>query len=823
MKKLLAIFMFTALLVFGYASSVQAEGEIDIFPYDLESCLIPEDCPLQIGDSNWDAVYNGYRYHIPGGQARYAVDFDDDNSDGFITADEMPTNSWDSFGGLIINDTASEVVIKTMNTTRSDLTGAFHGIWAYFDETGELQMFEAFVTFQFMIFNDGTSEAPDWRLATQAEIDDYEAADPKPDTTKLSYIRIALDDTDSDGYVVEPIGYLSWVKEGIDTSSAPVAEWSDILADDPNNVTIPAGWSTVSFGTLERNGSNQKSIDFIKTLPYALAAGDTAPAVIEYTDQPGWFSGLVGYDADPVTPGVNMIVDYNSTFDLPTDIHAQWLKMFDTSGNIINDLENLDYSVEISDESGVLETIDFTWDGTEYSASAALTSLDTSVFGSGVIAKYMFTTPSGDLTEVMVDIAVGVLPPKFIGVEDVYINEKTYVDLLDGITADDGYGNPVTNTVEITKPDNLNTYSPEPGEYMIDLLFTVEVLIPGVDSSVTIDGTTTDWDDAFLDSSTSLLSSSAEYHIFTDETMVHDVAWGFGTVLVLVGADGLVDAVYDRYTWDVTDETGEWNDGGSTFETWKASVVIEDGGFVIGSYGGTISPALRDLAYNDPVSYTVETEDQLFYVDTEASYTLTVDDITAPVAIVLDDNYTIETGEFATANAAILANVVAFDNYDAPDDLAVYVSNNDGLLPDTAGTYTVEVTVEDVAGNSAMVTFDVEIVAAPVMYTAAEVDSMIADAIADQDLFTATEAQALIDAAIADQDLFTQEEADQLIEDAINAQDLFTEAEAQELVDQAIEDFAADAGCGSALSIGTVLVMITGVLGAGVLFFIRKH
>jgi hypothetical protein len=984
MRKVLAIFTVVLLVAVGFATSVQAEGEIELYPYDKIECLEALDtCTTnKVGDAHWDLAYNGYNYNFVNGSTRFVSEFDDANLDGFIDPTEMPAIDWNAFAALNINNTASEVIMKTANG-RADLTTVAHFIYAYFDETGKLQMFEDNWVTTYHIKNDGTAEAPDWRLATQAEADAYDAADPKPDDMSVERIRIALDDTDPDGYVLEPTATLyNWAADGVDTATAPVTEWSDIIADDPNNVVIPAGWTVMSFGTLDRDGTNAETVNFIKSLVDAMVA-ETETATVAYDDQPAMFANLTGHDDDAVTPGINMVVDYGFDFSLPDDVTASWINMFDdTTGEIINEPEMLDYSVTISQDGVDLETINYTYDGTEYTASAAQTVVDGNTFGAGYTATYSVTTPEGDVTEVMADIVVGVMPPRFADVEDRYINEGMMVDLLGDITADDGYGNDKTDDIMITYPDGFNPYYPLPGEYQIDLEFTHTVVFEAPASEVTIDGVTTEWDPAYFNTVTSL-SDASQYAIFTDSTMAQDVTWGYGRVLVLVGADGLVDAVYDRYTWDVDDETGSWNDGGASFETWKASIAIEKGGFVIGAYGSTLTAALRALTYDDPVSYNhvgldtitfdgvkLEWDRDLFnsvtdkgeattqfavftnstmaqdvtwgwgtimvlvgadgLVDavynrynwditdvngfqqetdgatfptwkdnltiedggfailghgsnlrpfleplaydtpvsyafgendfeidivTEASYMLTVDDMTPPVGLVVDDNYTIFENEFGTANEAILANVVAFDNYSDRDDLAIYVSNNGGLLVDTVGTYTVEVTIEDYAGHTSMVSFDVEVVAAP--YTDAEIDA----ALAALETLTETEIQALVDAlefytpaevdaAIAALDFYTEAEVDAalaaletLTEDEINAlidgQDLLTEAEVQEMIDaqdlltdeevqtmidDGIADALADAGCGGSLTVGsTVLMSVIVALGSAVFFVLRKR
>jgi hypothetical protein len=936
MKKVLATFTMVLLLALGFATQVEAEDEIELYPYDKIECLQGLDgCTgYKVGDANWDLVYNGYRYNMVRGSVRYASDFDDADNDGFIDATEMPALSWNGFASLNINNTASEVILKSAN--RTDLTSVVHRIYAYFDENGKLAMFEDHYVTKYHIKNTGTTEAPDWRLATEAEADAYDAADPKPDDMMLTTIRIKLDATDSDGYVLEPLKSLNWYAEGVDTAVDDVEDWSAIIDGDPNYVTIPAGWSVFTFGTLDRDGStNTKTNDFLHAMVDAMVA-DADGAVMEYTDQPAVFDDLWDYDDDAVTEGINMVVDYNFDFSLPDDITASWVNMFDdTTGDIINETEMLDYTVTISQDGVDLETITYTWDGSDYTASGEQTVVDSSVFGAGYVATYHVETPAGDETTVTADIVVGVMPPKFFHVEDRYVNEGMMIDLLGDILADDGYGNDLTDDILISYPDGFNPYYPQPGEYQIDLEFTHTVVFEADDSTVTIDGTTSVWDNANYNSVTALNTGAvSQYAIFTDSTMAQDVGWAWGSVMVLVGADGLVDAVYDRYTWDIDDETGAWVGDATVFEAWKDALTIPAGGFVIASHGSTISPPLRALAYDSPVSfnhteidkvtingvtmewdrenynsvtalnvgavneyaiftnstmaqdvgwawgsvmvlvgadglvdavydrYTWDIDDETgawvgdatvfeawkdalaienggfviashgsikspplraltyddpvsfafgqadFSIDivTEESYMLTVDDTTAPVALVVNENYSIVAGMYDTANSAILANVVAFDNYDSRDDLAIYVSNNGGLNPATPGTYDVEVTVEDYAGNMSVVTFEVVVTAAP--YTDAEIDAALAA------LDTLTEAE--IEALLAGQDLLTEEDVQALLDAQVR-----TDEEIQELIDAALADAS---GCGSSLNIGSTIVMtVVAIAGLSAFVILRKR
>jgi|GEM_PF-614453 len=867
MKKGL-MFLFFGLMFFvalSFTSNVQAEdGIVDLYPYDQEACLLAtDDCTnTKVGSAHWTMTYFGHRYHFVKDTIRYGHEMVDDNSDGWIDDNELAGLSWNAFATVFMNNTASQIDILTANA-RTDITDVVHRKYAHFDENGVLQMFEDHISLYY-IYNDGDATTPDWRLATDTEIADYQAevdagltsGDPSADgLTRYTHIRMALDDTDADGYVVEPLGYLKWTNADVDTTTAPESEWSTIIADDPNNLYIPAGWTVVSFGTLDRGTANTKTRDYIVSLPEAMLDDTVDPMVMEYDDQPAEFDGVLELDDDPGTPGVNVVVDYNSDFTLPTGISATWVNMYDDlDGSVINEVEYLDYSLEIYQEETLLETITYTWNEVteEYDASGEQTVIDTSVFGSGYQAVYIAETPEMDVTEVEIDIVIGVMPPQFAGVEDRYINEKNYIDLLDGITADDGYGNDMTDSIIVTKPEDLNIYSPEPGVYDIELEFTVPIFIPGVtaelsfteSNSVQSGGEPMDhsytWDpETQLNADVDITACSNKFCVWTDLTNFRDAASGWSSVMVVVGADGLVDEIYNRYNWDHTTVDGTTNDAGAGLADWQANLTIEDGGYVIGAHGtASAGYYLRYLEYDDPISLTFETVPDFSYdIVTTETYTLTVDDRTAPVALVVDDNYMVDSSDFDNVNEAILANVVAFDNYDTNDDLAIYVSDNGGLLLTTPGTYTVEVTVEDMAGNSAMVEFDVEVVEAPIILTQAQIEALIADnsmseaevqaMIAAIDLLTDAEVQAMLDdqtlteaeiQALIDANVMTEED----VQGLIDAVDLLTEAEVQTMIDDSIEAIP-ESGCGSSGSIPSFgIIGILTVLGAAIVI-IRKQ
>jgi len=814
LKKLIVLFLFGLFAVIGLSMTSYADDElVELYPYDQQACLDASASCTQtkVGDSHWSFVYYGHRYHVVRGSARYVTEFNDTNADGFISALEMTSTPWNAFASVIINDTDESVVLSTANA-RTDLTSVVHRKYAYFDETGQLQMFEDHIS-TFYIHNDGTDLTPanaDWRLATVAEKDAYiAAANPAVDTpnTRLTYMRMALSDTDSDGYVIEPIGYLKWTNADVDTvADTDVTHWSTIIAGNPNYVGIPAGWTVVSFGTNDRGTLNTKTTNYILSLPTAMLDDTVAPFELEYVDQPSTFAGITALDDDLVTPGTNIVVDYNGAFDLPTTVTASWLDMFNDAGKIINATEMLDYSVVISQDGVDLQTINYTYDdvGMVYTASGPVTAIDSSDFGSGYTATWMVTNPAGLETSVSADIVIGVMPPKFMGVADRYVDQSVYVDLLADVNADDGYGNDKTSSIVVTTPAGFNMYNPLPGTYQIDLTFTHHVHFDGVQSNVNIEGTVVNFNETTALNANVDISTFGSMVIFTDIANFTDSVTAYGSVIAVIAANNTVKEVYDRYDWGHITSTGEVIEDGTLFAAWQAALTLAPGEFIVAGHGSTVAAPLRALLFGDPVTLTVGYPNFDYDIVTDASYMLTVDDLTAPLLLVVDHHYTIASDEFTTVNNAILSNVVAFDYTDDYSDLAIYVSNAGGMSLTTPGTYTVEVTVEDVAGNTAIVSFPITVVATKT--TVADVQALI-----DAQTLTAAEIQALIDA------LGAVSAAD--VQALIDAQTL-TAAEIQALIDASQP---ADTGCGSALSTGSVIFFVLSATAIASTIFIARN
>lgn len=706
MKKITALFMLllsAALLVIP--TTFAADDElVDLYPYDDPGALYgPSTIYTLVGDSNWDAIYGGVRYHVVRGGVRYAKDFEDKNADGYISALEIGALSWNAFASVIINDTEEQMVLSTTNA-RTDLTSVVHRIYAYFDADGKLSMVEDHIN-TYDIINDGTAEEPDWRLATAEEVDDAEIE------TRNIHVRMIADESDEDGYVLEPIGYLTWLNP--DLADLPEAERSLFLDENPNYVTIPAGWTVWSFGTNDRGTQNAKTTAFIKTLPAKMAANYEGRLEMVYDTQAPVFAGVSAMDDDLVTPGINKVVEFNGSFALPAGLSVSYTKMYDEDGKIINKVTKLPFTVDIIKGEEVLETITYDYDAETdaYTASGVVTKVDSSVFGAGYIAQFKAQIPGGKETIVNVDVVIGVMPPKFKNVANRFHREDTIIDLLGAITADDGYGNDKTADIQISYPQNFNPYYPQPGVYTIDLEFTHHVHIPGTPSypaRVNLAGTQVNL--THVDQTpTTYVGNTTIY------TKPFQYNWtGYAAFLVAqFDKDGNFIQSVNRTDWNakglITGKDALASD--ALIKAWLEGLTFEDGGYVVFfGVAGNLT-ASRALDTGSVVTYSeavVGIPDFDTDIVTRTSYKLTVTDHTAPTLLVVDNKYTIEAGKLTNVNDAILANVVAFDNYDT--DLAIYVASNGGLNLNKAGQYTVTVEAEDGNGNVSQATFKVTVV-----------------------------------------------------------------------------------------------------------------
>jgi uncharacterized coiled-coil protein SlyX len=292
-------------------------------------------------------------------------------------------------------------------------------------------------------------------------------------------------------------------------------------------------------------------------------------------------------------------------------------------------------------------------------------------------------------------------------------------------------------------------------------------------------------------------------------TLQLKLSWGSSGVFIEVGGDGKIIRTINRNNWDLVDENGLNTPANAQtmFPTWLADLTLEDGGYLIAVGRSTGAPytAARALLFDQPVSYdlTLVPDVDEDFVKT-ASYVLTVDDKTSPVALVVNDNYQVIVGEYTSVDDAILANVVAFDNFDDQADIAMFVSDDDDLDLAVPGTYTVEVTLEDAAGNATVVSFDVVVVANAEAADIAELEALI------DDLEAQIAAAETANGALADQiaALQTALEAAQAAIDALEA--------ANEIVP--------DTGCGSAINTSSAVFMSLSILlGAALIVFLKRR
>lgn len=780
MKKIttLLLLCLAALVLIAPAYADETDGLVELYPYNDPGALYGPSTPFTlVGDSFWDVEFLGHNYHIVRGGARFATMFNDANSDGLIQPTEYGALSWNAFAALTINDGPDEITMTT-NNARADITSVVQRLYSYFDENGVLQMFEDHI-FTYHIVNEGSDVTTnaDWRLATEAEITAYTAsATPAVDfpNMRVAPIRIIRDAVDTDGYVLEPLTSLTW--RNPDLSALPEAEQSLLLDYNPNYVVIPGGWTVISWGTNDRGASNQKTTDWIKTFARSILNPAVEPLVVEYDTQDPVFAGVTALDNDPATPGVQIVVDYqDASFDLSNTVNATWIDMFDdTTGLIINQTKKLSYKVEVFEGEELVETINFAYDsGTDaYTPDKALSVVDVNTFGAAYTAKYSATHPENGTKEVLVDIVVGVIPPRFVGVANRYSDEGVFIDLLDGIIADDGYGNDITDTVEVTVPAGFNYFSPKPGVYTIQLDFTHHVHIPGITAQTTFGAQTFSY--VF---NPKLAASNAQPVQVYDATGITHIQtnWNtsdqmqFTSEYIVVAANGTVREKLSRANNKLVNAanplptTNAGNTNVVDPYVWLDSTVLAPGEYlivIVGAGANAANVAAKALAFGDPVSVVLGVPAQDHYLPKTATYQLTIDDKTAPNVFVIDEAYTIEADKFSNVDQAILANVVAFDNFDTKAQLEIYVVEYDGMAVASGklvpGSYDVQVFVDDQAGNSTMVTFTVVVKAAKP--TQEEVDQKVddkADEIETQiptDTITPEEVQDAIDAALAAQE-----------------------------------------------------------------------
>ncbi|MDL2292069.1 hypothetical protein LJC17_00540 [Acholeplasma sp. OttesenSCG-928-E16] len=759
MKKKIVSLLLMALLAVAFigpnAQYQAAEGDLkDFYPYENAACvgLAEEGAPAcnasGLTASNWVLEYDGGRYHFLAGLhsrmlSQYAEAINSKN--GLVTATEIGGSSgFNAFATLYHNDSGVDVIVQ-IDDDRTKMTAVRHAVYVYFDENGVLQMAEYNVQ-TFYLTNEGTEAAPDYRFSTAEEI----AAIPTPaegesavlpDGMVNSTIRIIRSDNER-GYKVEPITFTKWTYTGYNPEDATTKAsilFPDKTAADVNNIEIPAGWNVISFGTRDRAygyAPEQSSIPWVNNLAYTV--GSDKVAWIDYLARPASFSLLSAIDVDAEAKGIQGIIDYRGSFSLVEPTASWTYKVVDPdTGFVSTKTDKLDYKVVVSDGTNS-DTLTFAYDSAAdaYVKTGEVTIVDTMEFNKAYTVTYSADLPESyerpASKEVVVNYIVGTLPPRFHGVENKIYSEYDFnIDVLDGITADDGEVKAgvadLTSDIVVTYPDGFNPYAPKPGVWIIELSITKKVEYPATLTDMKIkDVLVTDWDPADYNTIyTSSFGTKKLLVIDNNEDWQAQLASGFHFAwsgnrfhILVIGTDGKVKTGVARSSWITADKpTGGWA-ASSTLTSNLAAITLAAGEFIVvgrdlntdgaPNYAVYEECSIAGLNYGDKVEL-IGLPYEAKYVTTETSFKLTVDDKTAPTVVVGTNRLVIYSNDVTNLDDAIKANVFAIDNSD--EELAIYISNKpSGMSLNNPGVYQgVEVTVEDAAGLATKVTFTVEI------------------------------------------------------------------------------------------------------------------
>lgn len=806
MKKLISVLtlVFTLVLSLGFLEVEAADPLIEVYPYDNIDCSLGlASCPgAKVGRNNWTVTYNGYRYWVVNDNTRYGHEIADDDSSGFIEPGEFKVIGWNAFGTLWINNTENTMKLKG-NDARSDITSVTHRIWTYFDAEGVLQILENQIhTIHMVNDNHGQEGQPaNWRLATALEAEAYDAAaaDEKPANMLNTHYRIKRvpKAQDNDGYIMEPLKYIQWVHKDYDKDVEGSVK-STIFDYDPVQVHIPAGWTAFSFGTLDRDARYKPALDMILSLPAKFLEDTPEKMVAEYNNVPAAHLGFSALDDNPYVPGVQIVAEFDQPFAPDfSNLSATYTRMYDAENNIVNERNiPIDFAIEIKDGDTVLKTVDFIYDpvAKKYTpTSTTYPEVPTNAFEKTYDLVMKTTTPAGVEGQVSGVIVVGVLPNRFENVSNKIIRDGEHIDLLAGIKAYDGNDGDITDNIVVSWSDGFNPYNPQPGKYTVtldvhqDYHWEPVLTWPKAEEEKTgfyfelRDGATlikeysiaypTKYNVPFNKDASPILTMIDEKgnHLFSSIY----VAWGS---IAIVVKDGKVihhwNLVNGKYTGPDGVETG--NPNGLTLAEHIKTFQLQSGEYMLIGHGTPyVRPEMQTAWGKDVVMVGRPAID--YTAEAQATFQVTVDDRTAPQVRVVNPTYIVDSTMFETVDQAILANVVAFDNF---SDVDLIVNDDGGLDLEVPGTYTVKVDAEDAALNSSSVTFTVTVVAPKL--NGAEVAALLEE--------QAAELQEVIDAQAA---LIAAQQAALAALETQVEEDNATKAELQEAQQAAAAEAAA--------------------------------
>jgi len=735
MKKVLASILvaLTAIFMISTNDFVKAEEDlIDLYPNGNIANL-----QGQYGNSNWVLEFNGRRYHTVSFMARFASRFTgiEDLEKEVFTASDVPGVSANAMGGLFINNTERDVVMSAGD--RTGLTGVINRAWAYFDENGRLYMFEDHVSAYYLT---KVEDEDYWRLSTEDEIAAFEALEEPAEGEEPvdlgfeinhGHIRIMLDE-DGNGYKAEPLAYLSWYnKDYVAANAEEEIEESgskSVLFDpevrDPRSVVLPKGHTIYHISTWDR-GVSEMYTDWAMKFPEVIADVETElRSETKYIDPAPTFFGITALDVNDQVAGVNIVVEYGVTVevaDFIAGVSAQHKN--EAQSQTATDHTKVPFKLEVLQNGEVIETVNVAADGTPDKAEFEM--IDSGNFGAGYELRYSAVSPDTEtqVQEVVATVDVGVLPININNVRNREIDENTSVDLYDGITADDNYGNDISASITIDDVAGLNIYNAKAGVYNVTVRASY-VYGEQVDDSQPL-----------------TVSYGELTHTFPAENINPTANIGIGTDTAMRrGVLITNEAAFDKAIADLTvnsDMAAVWSgtffglyDGGNNLiayfnqgtgkqllngvtsdidaPTAKATrdaylnQLVWDNNYKFVAITNSPAPSAFVLFSVVPVEETIEGFPESFLVEAERTYQLRVVDKQDPQIHLHNKTFVIYTDHsYANALEAILSNVTVID-----ENLNNVVSPGANRLDITIpGEHEVTVTATDLEGNMATVDF----------------------------------------------------------------------------------------------------------------------
>lgn len=727
MKKVVMTFLIAlsavTMLAFNGLKVKADEAIIDLYPNDDKTQL-----EGKFGNSNWVLEFGGYRYHTVSFMARFASHFtgiEDAEKVEFSGAD-VPKIDGNAMGGFFHNNSDKEIFLA--DAERAPLTGTMNRIWAHFNEEGKLVMFEDHIQVYYITKVEGQEY---YRLATEAEIKTFDEAEEgaKPANIKQTHIRMVLDE-DGSGYKIEPLGYLKWTHEDYvpeeivaeDGTVTPANPVESILLDyDPNKVRMGKGWTSLHFSTWDRGQA--KFMDFVKTLPGHLIA-NTEKVEVKYNDPAPIFYGLNELDVNDQEQGVNIVYDFatdafvSSAINNVTAQHITKQEFFDKKHT------NVDFKIEVlSEENEVLETVNVPYvvaDSKYVPEKDVFETIDTEDFGARYKLRYTSASPvtaeNTKVEEAIID--VGVLPININNVGPRFINEGTYIDLLEGITADDNYGNDITSSLTWSANDpDFNRYSAQTGKFDITLHanywyaaggaldITQPITLGNGDKSFTFPlerinptdniaiGTATPLRQGVIITDAKIFADQIDNNLNKSDM---NKLWG-NVYYVLLDASGTVESYYNYTTAKymvngvVTDITGKVGDK-ATRNEFLAKLQFGERYTFIAATATAATDGINNILATVDENTKFDGIPVYFNVVGERTFTLTVTDTTPPAVKVLQKEFTIYTDNtFENALEAITSNIQVTEQ----QEYTVNVAGVNRISITEAGEHDISVLVTD--------------------------------------------------------------------------------------------------------------------------------